>query len=152
MLINRLFVFLVFFSISIVAQKSTPNFKIKTDSLKQQNNLSEFIYVHLDEFANNPSAEKLAIFETVSANLWRNPINERENTAKLYFHINYAYYLKQYGFIGQSIIQYEEAYAFYVKNKLKKFDIIEFCLKPLANNYTRLGDADRAKDIIKITV
>lgn len=152
MLINRLFVFLVFFSISIVAQKSIPSFKIKADSLKQQNNLSEFIYVHLDEFANNPSAEKLAIFETVSANLWRNPINERENTAKLYFHINYAYYLKQYGFIGQSIIQYEEAYAFYVKNKLKKFDIIEFCLKPLANNYTRLGDADRAEDIIKITV
>lgn len=152
MLMNKLFVFLVFFSLSVVAQKSSPNFKTQVDSLKKQNNLAEFIYVHLDEFANNPSSEKLTIFETVLADLWRNPINEKENTAKLYFHINYAYYLKQYGFIGQSIIQYEEAYAFYAKNKLIKFDIIEFCLKPLANNYTRLGDSDRAEDIIKITI
>jgi len=148
MLKNIPIVFFLFFSISIVAQKSTSGF----DSLKQQNNLEEFIYAHLDEFAQNPSAENLAIFKGLSAELWRNPINEKENTAKLYFYINYAYYLKQYGFIDQSIIQYEEAYAFYVKNNIKKFDIIEFCLKPLANNYTRLGDIDRAEDIIKITV
>ncbi|PKP12852.1 MAG: hypothetical protein CVU08_08320 [Bacteroidetes bacterium HGW-Bacteroidetes-3] len=148
MLKIKLIIFLVFLSISIAAQKSNSN----VDSLKQQNNLSEFIYVHLDEFAQNPSAENLAIFENLKAKLWRNPINNTENTAKLYYFINYAYYLKQYGFIDQSIIKYEEAYAFYVKNNLKKFDIIEFCLKPLANNYTRLGDIERAEDIIKITV
>lgn len=148
MLKNLINFFLLFFSIIIVAQKSTLNF----DDLKQQNNLAEFIYVHLDEFAKNPSAENLAIFKILPTELWRNPINDSENTAKLYYYVNYAYYLKQYGFIDQSIIQYEEAYAFYVKNSLKKFDIIEFCLKPLANNYTRLGDIDRAENIIKITV
>ncbi|MBE0424091.1 MAG: CHAT domain-containing protein [Lutibacter sp.] len=148
MLKNTTSFFFLFFSIFMVAQKSTPNF----DALKQQSNLTEFIYVHLEEFTKNPSAENLAIFENLPNKLWRNPINDRENTAKLYYFINYAYYLKQYGFIDQSIIKYEEAYAFYIKNNLKKFDIIEFCLKPLANNYTRLGDTDRAEDIIKITV
>jgi CHAT domain-containing protein len=140
--------FFLFFSIFIVAQKSTSNF----DALKQQDNLSEFIYVHLDEFAKNPSVENLAIFENLPKKIWREPINDQENTAKLYYYVNYAYYLKQYGFIDQSIIQYEVAYAFYVKNNINKFDIIEFCLKPLANNYTRLGDIDRAENIIKITV
>lgn len=148
MLKNTTTFFLLFFSVFMVAQKSTSNFEV----LKQQNNLAEFIYVHLDEFAKNPSAENLAIFENLPKKLWRNPINESENTAKLYYYVNYAYYLKQYGFIDQSIIQYEEAYAFYVKKGLKNFDIIEFCLKPLANNYTRLGDIDRAENVLKITI
>lgn len=148
MLKNTTTFFLLFFSIFMVAQKSSSNF----DVLKKQNNLAEFIYVHLDEFAKNPSVKNLAIFENLPKELWRNPTNGSEKMAKLYYYVNYAYYLKQYGFIDQSIIQYEEAYAFYVKKGLKNFDIIEFCLKPLANNYTRLGDIDRAENILKITI
>jgi len=151
MLKKVIILFLVLFSVISVAQNRVSNLKTTLDSLKQQNNFSEFIYVQLDEFAKNPSVENLIIFEKISSELWRNPSNKTENTAQLYFYINYAYNLKQFGFINQSIIQYEKAFSFYKNNNIK-FDIIEFCLKPLANNYTRLGDVDRAEDILKITI
>lgn len=151
MLKNVAIIFFLLLSFSTVAQNASSNFKITTDSLKQQDNFSEFIYVQLDEFAKYPSLENLTIFERISSNLWRNPSNKSENTAQLYYYINYAYNLKQFGFINQSIIQYEKAYAIYKKDTIE-FDIIEFCLKPLANNYTRLGDIDRAEDVLKITI
>ena len=151
MLKNVAIIFFLLLSFSTVAQNASSNFKRTTDSLKQQDNFSEFIYVQLDEFAKYPSLENLTIFERISSNLWRNPSNKSENTAQLYYYINYAYNLKQFGFINQSIIQYEKAYAIYKKDTIE-FDIIEFCLKPLANNYTRLGDIERAEDVLKITI
>ncbi len=151
MLKKLVILFSVFISFITVAQNGNSDFKRTLDSLKQQDNLSEFIYVQLDEFAKHPSVENLTIFESISSESWRIPKNENENTAQLYYYINYAYNLKQFGFINQSIIQYEKAFSFY-NNINVKFDIIEFCLKPLANNYTRLGDVDRAEDILKITI
>lgn len=151
MLKNVVALFLVFFSFNTIAQNAESNFKSTVDSLKQQDNLLEFMYVQLDEFAKHASVENLDIFESIFANLWRNASNKSENIAQLYLYINYAYHLKQFGFVNKSIIQYENAYAIYKKEHIK-FDIIEFCLKPLANNYTRLGDYDRAEDILKITI
>lgn len=130
----------------------TLSFTKVIDSLKNEDNLSEFIYVHLDEFAKNPTSNYLSIFEQLSTKLWRTPNNEKEVTSQLYFYINYAYYLKEFGFISQSIIYYEKAYDFYKKQHIKNYDIIEFCLKPLANNYTRIGDVDSAEDVIKVTI
>ncbi|WP_299524921.1 CHAT domain-containing protein [uncultured Lutibacter sp.] len=151
MLKNVIILFLVFFSVISVAQKTDSHLKVRLDSLKQQDNFSEFIYAQLDEYAKNPSIKNLKLFEEISTNLWRTPTNNKEKTAQLYLHINYAFYLKQFGFINQSIFQYENAFSFYKKGDIQ-FDIIEFCLKPLANNYTRLGDIDRAEDILKITI
>jgi CHAT domain-containing protein len=130
----------------------TLSFSKVIDSLKNEDNLSEFIYVHLDEFAKNPTSNYLSIFEQLSTKLWRAPSNEKEAISQLYFYINYAYYLKEFGFISQSIIYYEKAYDFYKKQHIKNYDIIEFCLKPLANNYTRIGDVDSAEDVIKVTI
>ena len=121
------------------------------ESLKEQNNYSEFIYVHLDEFAKNSTIENLNIYKNLESNLWREPINNEEKVAQLYFYINYAYQLKVFGNINQSINYYEKGYSLYKQNSIN-YDIIEYCLKPLANNYTRLGDVDRAEDIIKITI
>ena len=119
--------------------------------IKEQNNYSEFIYVHLDEFAKNSTIENLNIYKNLESNLWREPINNEEKVAQLYFYINYAYQLKEFGNINQSINYYEKGYSLYKQNSIN-YDIIEYCLKPLANNYTRLGDVDRAEDIIKITI
>ena len=151
MLKNVFILFLVLFSAFSLAQNTGSNLKKTLDSLKQQDNFSEFIYVQLDEFNKNASAENLSIFKNISSKLWRNPSNKTENTAQLYFYINYAYNLKQFGFINQSIVQYEKAFSIYENTQIK-FDIIEYCLKPMANNYTRLGDVDRAEDILKITI
>ncbi|MFK5957585.1 MAG: CHAT domain-containing protein [Lutibacter sp.] len=152
-MLNKKITLLFFiFSIIVAAQKTDERFKNRIKLLKQQDNYSEYIYVHLDEFAKNPSIENLSIFKSVQSNLWRVSSNKKESTALLYFYVNYAFQLKQFGFINQSILQYENAYAVYTKNHLSNYNIIEYCLKPLANNYTRLGDVDRAEDILKITI
>jgi CHAT domain-containing protein len=135
----------------VSAQQSNAVFKSNIETFKQQNNYAEFIYVHLDEFAKKPSVENLNIFKNLELKLWRNPENDKENTSLLYFYINYAYQLKQFGFLNNSINYYEKGYSIYKTNQIK-YDIIEFCLKPLANNYTRLGDSNRAEDILKITI
>ncbi|WP_456377941.1 CHAT domain-containing protein [Lutibacter sp.] len=152
MLKKKIVYLFLIFSITAFAQKVEVDFKNSLKQLKEQDNFSEYIYVHLDEFSKNPSIENLSIFESVQSNLWRASNTKKESTALLYFQVNYAFQLKQFGFINQSILQYEKAYAVYKNNKLASYNIIEFCLKPLANNYTRLGDVDRAEDILKITI
>lgn len=150
MLKNRLFFVAILVNISFFAQNS--NFLKIIDSLKKEDNLSEFIYVHLDEYAKDPTQENLKIFEKLSFKIWRNSKGKTEITSQLYFYINYAYYLKQFGLLNQSIINYEKAFDFYTKNNITNYDIIEYCLKPLANNYTRIGDIERAEDILKVTI
>lgn len=122
------------------------------DSLKNNDNFSEYVYVHLDAFAVEPSILNFIIFKNLETNLWRKPITKNEEIAQLYFYVNYAYQLKQFGNIHQSVVYYEKAFDFYSKSNVKDYDIIEYCLKPLANNYTRLGDGDRAEDILKISI
>lgn len=152
MLKNVVILFLVFFSFNIVAQNAKSNFKTTLDSLKKQDNFSEYIYTHLDKFSEKPSIENLSFFTNTLSRLWRNPTTKSEYIALLYLHVNYGYYLKQYGFIDLSINQYEKAYNIYKNNRVINYNIVEFCLKPLANNYTRLGELDRAEDILKITI
>ncbi|UMB59856.1 CHAT domain-containing protein [Lutibacter sp. A80] len=151
MIKKRLIFLLIFCNFLASAQQQKKGFKTIINSLKEQNNYSEYIYVHLDEFAKNPDVKNLNIFETLKANLWRSPSNNNENTAQLYFYINYAYQLKEFGFINQSINYYEKAYEHFKINAIN-YNIIEYCLKPLANNYTRLGDVDNAEDILKIII
>ena len=145
-------IFYLILPIVSIAQKGDVNFENFADSLKQQNNFSEYIYVHLDKFSEKPSVEKLSIFRKTLSSLWRNPTTKSEYTALLYLQVNYGYHLKQYGFIDLSINHYEKAYDIYKNNQITNYNIIEFCLKPLANNYTRLGDLDRAEDILKVSI
>ncbi|MEX1383444.1 CHAT domain-containing protein [Lutibacter sp.] len=151
MLKKKLIFLFIFCNYLVSAQLQNNSFITTINALKKQNNYSEYIYVHLDEFAKNPTLQNLEIFKNLENNLWRNPINKNENTAQLYFYINYAFQLKQLGFIDESINYYEKGYSHYKKNAID-YNIIEYCLKPLANNYTRLGDSDRAEDIIIITI
>ncbi|WP_457610277.1 CHAT domain-containing protein, partial [Lutibacter sp.] len=145
-------IFYLILPIVSIAQKGDVNFENFADSLKQHNNFSEYIYIHLDKFSEKPSVEKLSIFRKTLSSLWRNPRTKSEYTALLYLQVNYGYYLKQYGFIDLSVNHYEKAYNIYKNNNIRNYNIIEFCLKPLANNYTRLGELDRAEDILKITI
>ena len=151
MLKKKLIFLFIFCNYIVSAQQQNNSFTKTVNAIKEQNNYSEYIYVHLDEFARNPTLQNLEIFKTLAANLWRSPLNKKEQTAQLYFYINYAFQLKQLGFINESINFYEKGYSYYKKNVIN-YNIIEYCLKPLANNYTRLGDVDRAEDIIKITI
>ncbi len=151
MLKKGLIFLLIICSFLVSAQQQNTSFKTTVQVLKEADNYAEYIYVHLDKFAENPTVKNLIIFESLDANLWRNPLSNNELVAQLYFYINYAYQLKELGFINKSIKYYEKGYAHFKKNAIH-YNIIEYCLKPLANNYTRLGDFDNAEDILKITI
>ncbi len=84
--------------------------------------------------------------------LWRQPINEREQTAYLDFILNIAYHLLQQGQIPASIRWYEAGLNYQQQNKLSSYETEEFILKPLGNNYVRLGDYDKAVAIQQMAI
>ena len=62
---------------------------------------------------------------------------------------NKGYYENLFGLTQNAVSSYEKAWQIYQKQKLSNYDIIEFCLKPLGNLYTVLGDYDSAENTIK---
>ena len=91
MLKKGIFVFAFIWNFLVSAQQYSESFISSIESLKEQNNYSEFIYIHLDEFAKNSTVESLNIYKNLESNLWREPINNEEKVAQLYFYINYLY-------------------------------------------------------------
>lgn len=83
---------------------------------------------------------------------WRQPVNEREHTAYLDFILNIAYHLLQQGQIPASIRWYETGLNYQQQNKLTTYETEEFILKPLGNNYVRLGDYDKAAAIQQMAI
>lgn len=90
--------------------------------------------------------------DSILKTLWRQPINEREQTAYLDFILNIAYHLLQQGQVPASIRWYETGLSYYQQNKLNQYEAEEFILKPLGNNYVRLGDYDKAVAIQQLAI
>ncbi|WP_394774368.1 CHAT domain-containing protein [Flavobacterium sp.] len=109
------------------------------------------IYNAVDAFVANPSAKALQNLRNTEAAFWRNPEpkTKDELLAIVVLNCNKAYYENQFGQTEKAISSYEKAWQLYQKNKLSNYDIIEFCLKPLGNLYTVLGDYDSAENTIK---
>lgn len=109
------------------------------------------IYNVIDKFAAHPSAEALQNLSAAEADFWRNskPKTKDELLAIVVLNCNKAYYENQFGQTQNAISSYEKAWQIYQKQKLGDYDIIEFCLKPLGNLYTVLGDYDSAENTIK---
>ncbi len=127
-------------------------FTKKIEYLKRKDNLEEFYYAYLDYFWLNKNSKRFYLFKDAEKKQWRLPITDAEKIAKLHLIINKAYNLKQSGKISESVLVYEKALAYHQKNQLKTYNIVEYCLKPLANNYTRLGDYKRADALLKYTI
>ncbi|OXB05659.1 CHAT domain-containing protein [Flavobacterium pectinovorum] len=109
------------------------------------------IYNSIDVFVANPSAKALQNLTNTETEFWRNPKpkTKDELLAIVVLNCNKAYYENQFGQTEKAISSYEKAWQIYQKNKLSNYDIIEFCLKPLGNLYTVLGDYDSAENTIK---
>ncbi|WPO80340.1 CHAT domain-containing protein [Flavobacterium sp. KACC 22761] len=109
------------------------------------------IYNAVDVFVAHPSAEALQNLKTAENDFWTNPKpkTKDELLAIVVLNCNKAYYENQFGQTQNAISSYEKAWQIYQKNKLSNYDIIEFCLKPLGNLYTVLGDYNSAENIIK---
>ena len=76
--------------------------------------------------------------------IWRPCRTDSERLARFYFSATLGYWEMYSGNILRSIDAYEEAYRFYFEKPIPGADVLEYVLKPLGNNYTRLGDYDRA--------
>lgn len=109
------------------------------------------IYLAIDSFIAHPSAKTLQNLTNTETTFWKNqnPKTKDELLAIVVLNCNKAYYENQFGQTEKAITSYEKAWQIYEKNKLKDYDIIEYCLKPLGNLYTVLGDYDSAENTIK---
>lgn len=143
----------ILFSLSLFGQQTSNNdFLKKIDYFKSSDNLEEYYYNFLDYYVQNKQNLTPEFIEEVFIYQWREPKNKQEWIAKLHLFINEAYYLKQHGDINSSILIYEKALKLYKDKALYSYNIINYCLKPLANNYTRVGDYKRAKELLKYTI
>lgn len=111
----------------------------------------EKIYNAIDAFTAKPSAEGLSNLTKTESDFWKNPKpkTKDELLAIVILNCNKAYFENQFGQTLNSVKSYEKAWSIYQKNKFKNYDIIEYCLKPLGNLYTILGDYENAENIIK---
>ncbi|TPG44393.1 CHAT domain-containing protein [Flavobacterium pectinovorum] len=109
------------------------------------------LYNAVDAFVSNPSAKAIENLSNIESDFWRNSKSKTKDEllAIVVLNCNKAYYENQFGQTEKAIASYEKAWQIYQKNKLANYDIIEFCLKPLGNLYTVLGDYDSAENTIK---
>ncbi|MES2274959.1 MAG: CHAT domain-containing tetratricopeptide repeat protein [Bacteroidota bacterium] len=112
------------------------------NDLKQKNNLTEWLYVRIDYANAHP--QQNAFLRNTQKEAWRQPANAAEQVAWLTLLSSEGYNELQAGDILSSINYYEDAYTYFRKYKVTQFDVVEYVLKPLGNNYTRLGDYERA--------
>jgi CHAT domain-containing protein len=111
----------------------------------------DITYEAIDFFVANPTLEGIQHLNTIEANFWKNQ-NQKSKNALLSIVIlncNKAYFENKFGKTNQAIASYEKAWKTYQTYQLTDYDIVEFCLKPLGNLYTILGDYDNAENIIK---
>lgn len=81
--------------------------------------------------------------DSLEQTLWRQPRSGQEQTAYLDFVLNIAYHLLQQGQIQASTRWYEKGLNYQQQQRVA-YEAEEFIIKPLGNNYVRLGDYDKA--------
>ncbi len=109
--------------------------------------LENKIYDAVDVFVANPNVESLKKLE-IEENKFKAK-TKPEFLALVILNCNKAYYENQFSLTNKAISTYEKAWQLFQKNKLTNYDITEYCLKPLGNLYTIIGDYDSAENTIK---
>lgn len=120
---------------------------------RDRNQLTEWIYAQIQYPATAPAAKALQLKQaTVTA--WRPPTSTNEIQAWLDLLINQGYTLLQSGDIISSTDAYQQAFEWGRQHTAitDPSGVLEFILKPLGNNYTRLGDYEQALFIHRIAL
>lgn len=132
---------------------STALFRQSLDSValqaKTQDDAASFIYAYVDAFLAEPTEKRISLLDECERQLWRPLKTNDEFIAYVILKTNTGYYASLFGDISKAIDAYEIAWKTYQDNNLAGFDIIEYCLKPLGNNYSMLGDYQSAENVIK---
>lgn len=134
-------------NLNVFAQHSSINHKLET--LKAKDSLDLYIIERLDYVALNPK-ERFSYLMQTQKMLWRKPKTYDEHYIFLDLLNSQGYYQLLEGNILGSINSYEQAFNYYSKHKISGYEIVEYTLKPLSNNYTRIGDYERAIYLLKI--
>lgn len=123
---------------------------LSVNLLSAQEKTVDKIYASLDRFTENPTIESLAKLEkeTIQFNNIKNKSKE-ELLALVILNCSKGYYENQFGKTLKAISSYENAWKSFQENKLGNYDIGEYCLKPLGNLYTIIGDYESAENTIK---
>ena len=117
------------------------------------NRLDEWIYTYIQCPAATP-AEKAAQLKRALTNAWRAPRTTDEVQAWMDLLINQGYSLLQSGDIISSTDAYQQAFEWGRQHTAVTDPglVLEYILKPLGNNYTRLGDYEQALFIHRIAL
>lgn len=113
------------------------------DSLKKADDLAGWLYRYREYVYEDP-VKRISLLTNAQSSAWRKCKTDAEREEWFSCLAASGYYLLYSGNILRSIDAYEQAYRFYFEKPIPNADVLEYVLKPLGNNYTRLGDYDRA--------
>lgn len=121
-----------------------PALQQQLDQYRQANQLDAWLYARIDYVEAAPLSRIVFLMNTQAA-AWRSYQTYDERLAWFNLLLLQGYYQLQTGNILASIKGYEAALQFYEAYPLPDADnIVDYMLKPLGNNYTRLGDYEAA--------
>ncbi|NML23473.1 CHAT domain-containing protein [Pseudoflavitalea sp. G-6-1-2] len=114
------------------------------NDFKNKNDLTAWLYARID-YAEKSPAERTAFLMRTQQEAWRGYQTLPERAAWFNLLILQGYNQLQTGNMLASIHAYEKAMEFYDAYPIADTDeYVEYVLKPLGNNYTRLADYDAA--------
>ncbi|MHA4807600.1 CHAT domain-containing protein [Flavitalea flava] len=113
--------------------------------IRLKDDLSGWIYSQIQWVAKAPSS-RAGLLKMAQTEAWRNPRTDEERQAWLDLLINEGYALLLGGDIVHSTDAYTAAFqwAKQYREMVDESQVLENILKPLGNNYTRLGDYEQA--------
>src|SRR5690606_3930468 len=120
-----------------------------TAHYQKEDDVENYTYACLDYFLLEPTEENLNVFEQYERKRWRAPSTDDDMLAYVILLCNKGFYLSRFGNLYEAVDAYEKAWTLFEGHQRSNFDIIEYCLKPLGNNYSMLGDYTSAENIIK---
>jgi hypothetical protein len=118
-------------------QQLPPQLEQRLDSLRKKDNLSEWLYIYREYVYADP-VKRISLLANAQSSAWRSVKTDPERLEWFNCLTAQGYYQLYGGNILRSIDAYEKAYRFYFDKPLPGEDVLEYVLKPLGNNYTRL--------------
>lgn len=113
--------------------------------------LEETVYVAAETFIANKKETTLQVLNTQEANFKNQVKTKDEQLALVFLQCHKGAYLHEHSKLEEAIATFEDALNRFNDNKLSKvseFDIIENCLKPLGNLYTKTDNFTNAESTI----
>ncbi|GAA3601369.1 CHAT domain-containing protein [Flavivirga amylovorans] len=115
-------------------------------------NLEENIYVAAETFISNPNNATLNLLSEQESTFKKQVKSKSEQLALVFLQCHKGFYLEKIFQLKDAITTFEDASNRFKTNNLSKFshfDIIESCLIPLGNLYTKTDDYTNAENVIK---